>query len=504
MSTNSKPDDSAENLKRQIAHATNLPTLPGVAMKILELAKDPDVGLAEVAEVMALDPAMTSKVLRMANSPLYSRQRKVDNVRKALLLFGLDGALTVALSFSVAQLLKNDQAGDGLDYPHFWRRSLTCAAAGSLIAKHTKVCKAENVFLAGLIQDIGMLGIDLLHPGFYAGIGEAQYHHEQLTACERERLGASHGDATAWMLERWNFPEAIIHMVRSSHTEGFSELADSDPESRVLYVATRLAEVWWRPDRESALGEFCEQAKLLLNLNKEDDIGLMEALPAEIMQLSEIMETDVGGAAMLSTVADEARELLMLRNLHSLHHAREMEQKTERLEREVSTDPLTGAGNRGLFDDTLATEFEAAAQHYWPLTLLLADLDHFKRINDGWGHQAGDAVLRETVRRIRQCIRDSDTLARYGGEEFGIILPGTAEEDACKVGERIAQRFRAEPVQVDDDTSIPVTISIGVATLERDAFAGPQDLLAAADHALYEAKKAGRDKVVAYRAKSAS
>ncbi len=488
------PDRAA--LKRRLVHSTNLPTLPGVALQIVELARNPEVGLAEVAEVMGRDPALATKVLRMANSPVYSRQRKIENVRQALVLFGLDGALTVALSFSVATVVRDASSGGrGLDYAHFWRRSLSSAAAGSLVGRQAGLQRAEDLFLAGLIQDIGMAALDRALPELYGELGDVQYDHRALLAAEAAVAGANHGEATAWMLEHWGFPEHLVAMIQASHGGDVQALEGAPVEARALFVAADLADAWWSPDRQGALAGCAERADRLLEFGQEALLALVEQLAEEIHLLSQLMETDLGDAAFLAAMADEARELLMLRNLRNIRRADDLEERTRELEEEAQTDPLTGVGNRGRFDEVLASEFEAARAQKWPLSLVLIDLDHFKRVNDELGHQAGDQVLCQVAQAIRSCIRESDCLARYGGEEFGIVLPGTPLEGAVQVCERILEAVRSASRPVAGRT-LRVTVSIGLAALDAGTdMASQEDLVAAADKALYAAKRGGRDRL---------
>lgn len=486
-------------LKRRLAHVTNLPTLPSVALQIVEMARDPDVGLAEVADLITMDPALAGKVLRLANSPVYSRQRHIDNVRQALVLFGLDGALTVALSFSVARLVEAEHEGEsGLDFNLFWRRSLATAAAAPLIASRTTFKRVEELFLAGLIQDIGMLAMDLVFPDLYHRIGEAQDDHAHVIEHELDAVGVHHGDATVWMLERWNFPESIIRMVEDSHVLGCRARDDAELAGRILHVATLLADAWWHPERERVMERFAGEAGRLLALSMEEILEIVDAFAPEVIRVSEILDTDVGDPVLLASVAEEARELLMLRNLQSLQQTQEMEQKAQRLEVKASTDPLTGAANRGHFDEVFANEFATAHRHGWPLSLMLADLDHFKRINDTHGHQVGDRVLREVVHRMSSCLRKSDLLARYGGEEFALILPGTRREGARVVAQRILEALRERPVETGaGGLAIPVTLSLGLAVMnDPQSYDSPAELLRAADRALYEAKAQGRDRLV--------
>ncbi len=155
------------------------------------------------------------------------------------------------------------------------------------------------------------------------------------------------------------------------------------------------------------------------------------------------------------------------------------------------TDPLTGAGNLRHMTTTLAREVERASRFQRPLSVLLLDLDHFKRVNDTYGHTVGDAVLRELARRLAACVREVDTVARYGGEEFVVVTPETTTTGAEHLAERICEAVREEPFVVNANR-VRVTTSIGIASLPGHGTASG-DLVRAADEGLYEAKRAGRD-----------
>jgi diguanylate cyclase (GGDEF)-like protein len=160
------------------------------------------------------------------------------------------------------------------------------------------------------------------------------------------------------------------------------------------------------------------------------------------------------------------------------------------------TDPLTGLVNRRRFDERLAEEFARARRDPGAFSLVLADLDHFKRINDTYGHPAGDRVLRQFARRIEARARASDVVGRLGGEEFGLLLVRAGRAGALAVAERVRQDVRETPFEVSDGVTLALTLSLGVATCPDDAD-GAAALFARADAALYEAKRGGRDRVCA-------
>jgi len=159
-------------------------------------------------------------------------------------------------------------------------------------------------------------------------------------------------------------------------------------------------------------------------------------------------------------------------------------------------DRLTGAYNRGAFDDRLSSEFQTSRTRGTPLALLLFDIDHFKSLNDNYGHQAGDAVLRDVVQSAQRALRPEDVLARYGGEEFAVILKNVSSRSVHVMAERV--RVAVEELQIDwQGQPIRATISVGGAYLARTAvIEEPSAMVAAADEALYQAKHQGRNRVV--------
>ncbi|GIE85117.1 GGDEF domain-containing protein [Actinoplanes regularis] len=163
--------------------------------------------------------------------------------------------------------------------------------------------------------------------------------------------------------------------------------------------------------------------------------------------------------------------------------------------RAADTDGLTGVSNRRHLEETLATECRRAARSGYRLGLLMIDIDHFKKINDTYGHPGGDRVLCELARRLSSGGRAGSLLARYGGEEFVALVPHVGDDELPLIAERIRLAVAGLPIQVDDQTLITVTASVG-ATAALGPDLHPQDLLRAADEALYTAKSAGRNRVV--------
>lgn len=197
----------------------------------------------------------------------------------------------------------------------------------------------------------------------------------------------------------------------------------------------------------------------------------------------------------------EARIFAALRVKAAHAELRERNQQLEimlhSVEALASTDPLTGLYNRRRFTDVLKREFAVTKRYKNTLSCLLLDLDHFKSINDRFGHDAGDQVLKEVARRISGSLREVDLAARYGGEEFVVLLPHTSKGDALIVAERLLKNVSRQAFNFGSEL-VTVTASIGCAGNSDVQSDQAEDLVKAADIALYEAKNAGRNRVVRY------
>jgi diguanylate cyclase (GGDEF)-like protein len=184
--------------------------------------------------------------------------------------------------------------------------------------------------------------------------------------------------------------------------------------------------------------------------------------------------------------------------IHAGERIIELEDRLIRVQealRELAThDSLTGLLNRRACLDSLLAELNRGCRTGNPVCIVMADIDHFKRINDAHGHQTGDEVLCEVARRMQSSLRRYDTIGRFGGEEFLLVLPECGLEEGVKLAERICHLIRSEPVKAKN-IPIEVSISLGVAVANQLAPADLEALLGSADAALYRAKEAGRNRV---------
>jgi diguanylate cyclase (GGDEF)-like protein len=490
-------------LDAQLRSLVNFPSPPGVATHIIQLAQDPNIEMGKVARVIGMDPALTTKVLRIANSPLYAQRRRSENLRQALVVLGLNATLTLALSFSLVKTLRGAKP-NGVNHPLYWRRALLGASAARTLGETTGQTLLEELFLAGLLQDIGMLALDKAVPDLYRDSEELQKNHRELGAHERKRVGVDHADVGCWLLRQWNLPERLASAIGSSHKQDNRRALDpADGFNRCVTVSSLMTDLFLlAPERRPFL-ETAQQVERIFGLDKEQFGLVIQRVSALVPETESIFETDV--LAEPEAIVTQAREVLMIRNLQQLQDVTELRddvdalaERARELEEDSRRDPLTGAYNRGYLEQYLRQEFEQASRNDWPLSIAFCDLDGFKKVNDDFGHQAGDKVLKATATILRGCVRRLDVVARYGGEEFVLVFPATDRDIVRGVCERVVAAFQNTRHEIGPQP-VPVTVSIGYATHGGEQrFATVEALIKAADQALYTAKLQGRNRTVRY------
>jgi two-component system chemotaxis family response regulator WspR len=206
---------------------------------------------------------------------------------------------------------------------------------------------------------------------------------------------------------------------------------------------------------------------------------------------------------LIARVRAHARSYVAQQQRDDAYHQLEtlkqqLEEQNAILAQLSSQDGLTGIGNRRRFDEGLVAEWRRCARERAPLSIILIDVDMFKKFNDHYGHQAGDDCLRQVAQQMRECAqRAGDVVARYGGEEFVVLLPGTDAAGAAFVAEQLRQRVLGRAIKHEASSVCEVvTISLGVATCVPDADQPPAQLVGRADENLYQAKRSGRNQLV--------
>ncbi len=475
----------------KVLNCPSLPSLPGVAISMLELMRQPSCTADKVADLIQNDPALASKVLRTVNSSYYGLSKPCPTISRAVSFLGMNTVKSLTLGLSLVDVGRSTDAG--FDLAAYWRRCVYGAAAARIIARHSRMCDPDEVFIGTLLQDVGMLACYAALGVQYAALISSAPAHEDLAPLEREHFGFDHAEAGARMAEKWRLPDHIIACTRFHHRPESAPEVHA-PFVRVVSTSTDASACLTDTTVPASLASFRRRMREWFNVDTAASDDLLHQTTGAAKELGKLLELDTGQPPDVGAILAEASEQL-------LHHQVDMERTQTELTRQTVTDALTGAANRKHFDVSMQRAFSEADQAGTPLSVLFADADKFKSVNDTLGHQAGDAVLVEISRRLREGVGSDGTVCRYGGEEFAIILPGAGLDAARAIAERLRQSLEARPIDIASlgvsAREVRQTISLGVACLSKPAssFANWEALVHAADEAVYAAKKAGRNRV---------
>jgi two-component system, cell cycle response regulator len=477
----------------EIIASPRLPSLPAVAVQIIDLVQQPQVSLPDLAKVISNDAALTGKILKTANSSYYARSRSVSKLSDALMVLGLRRVKTLALGFSlVADLRKG--ADQSFDNTSFWQRSLLAATAARAIAAVTASGDQEEAFLCGLTHCLGVLALNqAVGPEYQELLAAAAGDYWRLLEVERTRLGFSHAELGAALGEKWNLPPQMTASLRHYPYPDQAPEAQRDAV-RFVHVGALAADVFVGSAPSEALVAYRDRCLEWFHLPAEEAESLLEQINGDAIPMRALLQLPDTHLSV-SEILAQANEALEQFTFEAQDESARLEEERARLAAEATTDGLTGVANRRHFDEFVGEAYATAIETNTPLSILMVDLDHFKKINDTYGHQGGDVVLKTVAATLNDSVRASDVVARYGGEEFVVVVPDTGAAGAFGLARRLRTAIEALELKLGVATAVKVTASFGVASLDHKEHTGIADVIREADGALYEAKAAGRNTV---------
>ncbi|NOX59699.1 MAG: GGDEF domain-containing protein [Planctomycetes bacterium] len=490
-------------LLSSIVNSDTLPSMPAVALKVVELCREDDVDIQDVADAIAGDPALTARMLKAANSSMFGMSKKVGTLQQAMVVLGLRTVKVMALGFSLTDTLKGESKS-GFDYPSYWRRSLTTAVAARNIADQYGGVRKDEVFIGGLLCDIGMIAAERHPDGIYSPVierhrAESGHIHE----IESAVLGLTHADISAMMLANWSMPEPLCHAVKAHHGEGLDELdSRSKPLACILLGASELAGLFSGDLDPSRTESVIEGVVARTGVSREFLDGVMDGLNQNVREAAEMFSVNLGEEISPDQLRQSAMTQLVNLSMNAEQDRVSAEQRVDQAETQMKslrhraeTDKLTGIANRQAFDDHLDATIRDATDSKRDIGLIIMDIDHFKNLNDTHGHQAGDEALRRVGACLDEISENSQFVARYGGEEFAFVVAQASARELREFAEQVRESISR--IRFDHNgTPLKFTASFGAAHVSfGEESVDSEELIMRADECLYAAKEDGRNRV---------
>ena len=493
---------SSEIMDRILA-SPNLPSMPVVAIKVLELTQHEDVCVGDIADVIQKDPALTAKLLQTANSPLFGLPKKVGSIQQATVILGLRTVKVMALSFSLVDTFQQSHGGE-FDYRRYWRRSLTTAVVSKILAQHCGNVRANECFVGGLLADIGMLAAHHCVGDLYRPVVERfAASPRPIQDIEKEVLGLSHPQISSGLLRKWSLPDMLCEAIAVHHGEGLDSL---DERTRllasVLCASSSIAELFCHDVESWRHLEVQERCLELISISPTALEETLDDLHTNVTEMAALFKLEIGDSVSYEALRSQA--MMQLANISlsaemdrtkATHRAQRAQRELEEMSQKASIDGLTQIANRQAFDDKLNETLEQVQAEGGSVGLIMVDLDHFKKLNDNHGHQAGDEVLRRVGECLKTVCREPAMAARYGGEEFAVILADATTRAVESLAEMIRRRIESLSLEYNNQP-IRCTASLGAAHVDlRLEVATPKEIIERADECLYDAKQNGRNRV---------
>jgi diguanylate cyclase (GGDEF)-like protein/putative nucleotidyltransferase with HDIG domain len=446
----SAPQPAALGAERRLADAVEelgrLPVLSATVRRVQVIAESEDAGIGDMVAALEADQGLATDLLRYANSAACARPLRARSIRAAVTLVGRKAIAQLAIEAATFRFFQRAPGNGGRSIGHLHLHAAAVAGCAQAIAERTGA-NMDVAHLGGLLHDVGKLVMPLAFGTEALDAIAAEHPAGALRAgAERKILGVDHA-AAGGLVALASKLETPVEQAIAFHHGGPDGRSIPSPETACVIIADEIVGLSARPEPDYAL---LGPALEALGLCDEDfdDLAL------------EAVRGGKAGAAMAARVAE--------------------------LERQARVDDLTGLLNRRHW---MATVRRAVADDE-PGSVLICDIDHFKAVNDGHGHATGDLVLTEVARHLAA----QGVAGRLGGDEFAVWVPGTpgrGDEAASAVLHAVAAAFAGEEVGPE------VGVSIGAASPGADT-ESLSLVLSRADEALYEAKRAGRGRVMRY------
>ncbi|EDL58611.1 sensor domain-containing diguanylate cyclase [Gimesia maris] len=498
----------------KIWSSDQLPTLPAVAVKLLDLSKNPDTDIKEVIDTIKADPAITAKILKASNSSFFGLRSECKGIERAVPLLGTMVVTSLALSFSLSESAIT-QGPLKSRFDSYWKQSIIQSAAAELLAAKSGNDLKYDSFLLGLLQDIGHLAMLRSIPtDLLSVLEQAETEQRESVEVESAELGINHAEVGVKMMERWQLSEQFQTAIQHHH-DSVAQLKtlESHPDFNLITIiatSAAIGDYFCSVNSGLALQKLQDLTSEFYNMPHDDLHGFLEQVQVRFEEAAQIFAVNMDDIESPFEIMAKANEQLVQMTMKAQvdttqafarqavieEQKNKLESENKQLQSKAIHDPLTKTYNRSYFNENFEKELYSCSRDAQPIGIIFSDIDRFKNLNDTYGHQFGDLVLQRVAKVASESTRRSDVFCRYGGEEFVIMVNNPTENGIRDLAERLRKLIENEVIEFEG-ARVPVTASLGavVGIPPRDLTGFAERLVAEADEAMYESKENGRNQV---------
>tara|TARA_R110002096_G_scaffold435816_1_gene663055 strand:- start:67905 stop:69413 length:1509 start_codon:yes stop_codon:yes gene_type:complete len=483
------------DLLTDILNCPSLPSMPAVAARVVELTADPDVKMAELASLITTDQALSAKVLRTVNSSFYGLRKRCSSIETALIMLGLGPVKSLVLGFSLVSALEGNE-GDTFDYTDYWTRGLNTAIAAKVIAD-TKGYKEETdeCFLAGLLQDFGMIAMYRAIKDDYVKVVESVGgKHADLAKAELKEFELQHAAVGATIAEKWKLPSEIAVPI-NYHERPTACPSEYSRVARCIALGNLIHEVLISDTPNETLRTAYARAQTWLDLSESEVDTIIIDTGAASKEMAKVLDVDV-------TQSESAEEILSRADRKLIEMTRDQEIESYAVNElaledfgKESIDSLTGVLNREGFKHAIRQIYSAVKPGEVEITVIqisLAGLEEVAAIIGPESHD--DIVMGTSVILLKFFEPMGGAICRLTDHDFGVVLPEVGRLTASRAAASITEQFsQALSRWIPDLPNVNdlVRVHIGLATLDETTaklFVSPDKLVLASTKAVQAAK----------------
>ena len=495
----------------KILACPNLPSLPAVALQVIELTGDVNVSLKELSRTIQNDQGLSAKILKTVNSSFYGLRQRCGTIDKALVMLGLSPVKSLALGFSLVSSIDDPADSGQFDYMAYWRRGLYTGIAGKIVADHAGFEFSDEVFLGGLLQDVGMIAMyRALGDRYIEVLAAAGKDHRKLVKFELQLLDLQHPDVGAMLVQRWKLPEELSMPVKY-HERPTATPASCADHVRCVGLGNYVHDILTNKDPSTPLRNLYDKAMAWYKLDSTTVDEIVEKSSEAAREMATLFKLDIGPYTDANAVLAEAGKHSVALVKEAPGDSSVMSHAKGSVLEGSDSDPLTGAVGPSGFETAIREGFRFASENDDELAIVQVVIDGYDTLEA----EHGDGADIEAVMGIAGLLKrvfegHGGVVCRAAPNTFAVVLSGMGRLTATSLAELFAEdlaRSASAWTAPATDKPLPISTSIGIAALEGDSrhvFTQPGKLVLASAKAIKAAQAAGGGNMRVFQPKAAA